>query len=216
MHRSHALRVATLLAALLVLAQPGRAQETTGQPPGAADPGLRADLDVPLATPVPAELDGVPYRWLDTERARIYFADEDARVAERVGQLLDVQRPLPGLPDSVPSGVHAVLAHTPAAFDEITGGVVPEWRAGVAIPSLNMLVMPAGEGVPVFEGDGLRTLRHEWAHLGLHARLGDLRVPRWFNEGYAQWASGGFDATEAWRLRVMIATFNDRASSAGS
>ena len=30
-------------------------------------------------------------------------------------------------------------------------------------------------------------------------------MPRWFNEGYAQWASGGFDASEAWRLRVLIA-----------
>jgi hypothetical protein len=32
-----------------------------------------------------------------------------------------------------------------------------------------------------------------------------LRIPRWFDEGYAQWASGGFDASEAWRLRVLIA-----------
>ena len=36
-----------------------------------------------------------------------------------------------------------MLAHSPAAFDTLTGGVVPEWRAGVAIPALNMLVVPA-------------------------------------------------------------------------
>ena len=65
--------------------------------------------------------------------------------------------------------------------------------------------MPSGEGPSVLDTEGRRTLRHEWAHLGLHAYLGDLRSPRWFDEGYAQWASGGFDATEAWRLRVLLA-----------
>jgi len=92
--------------------------------------------------------------------------------------------------------------------------VVPEWRAGVALPSLNLMVIPAGEGPSVIEGEGRRTLRHEWAHLGLHGYLGDLRVPRWFDEGYAQWASAGFDAAEGWRLRVLLAL--DRAPSLDS
>lgn len=158
-----------------------------------------------VAIQVPDTLDGAPYRSLSASRATVHFALPDSLVAERVAGLLDAQPPLPGLPDSLPAGVQAVLAHTPAAFDEATGAVVPEWRAGVAIPSRNMLVMPTGEGVRVVDGEGLRTLRHEWAHLGLHQHLGDLRIPRWFNEGYAQWASGGFDAMGAWRLRVLIA-----------
>ena len=145
---------------------------------------------VPPPDPVPDTLDGVAYRVLPGRHANIHFAPEDSLVAGRVSQLLEGQPPLPALPDSLPTGVEAVLAHTPRAFDQATGGVVPEWRAGVAIPSLNMIVMPTGEGVRVVDGEGLRTLRHEWAHLGLHQYLGDLRVPRWFNEGYAQWASG--------------------------
>jgi hypothetical protein len=159
----------------------------------------------PLAGQVPDSLGGEPYRALQGARARVHFTEPDALVAARVLELLDGQAPLPGLPDSVPAGVTAVLAHTPEAFDELTGGVVPEWRAGVAIPSAHMLVIPTGEGPRVLDPEGRRTLRHEWAHLGLHEYLGDLRVPRWFNEGYAQWASGGFDATEAWRLRVLLA-----------
>jgi hypothetical protein len=101
--------------------------------------------------------------------------------------------------------VIAVIAHGPEAFDELTGGVVPEWRAGVAVPSQNMFVIPSAEGRSLVDREGRRTLRHEWAHLGMHAFLGDLRAPRWFDEGYAQWASGGFDAGEAWRLRVLLA-----------
>jgi hypothetical protein len=162
-----------------------------------ASRGLRAQL--------PDSLDGTEYSVLQGVRSRVHFAPSDALVAQRVLELLDGQSPLPGLPAELPGSVDAVLAHTPEAFDEMTGGLVPEWRAGVAIPKENVLVMPTGEGVRVVDGGGLRTLRHEWAHLGLHGYLGDLRVPRWFDEGYAQWASGGFDANEAWRLRVLIA-----------
>jgi hypothetical protein len=178
-------RIPLVLSALLFLSAPVLAQSSG---PGPAGPW-----------------DGEAYRTLVGSRARVSFAPRDSLVAERVLELLHGLPALPGLPDTVPSGVEALLAHSPRAFDELTGGAVPEWRAGVAIPSRNWLVMPTGEGVRVVDGEGLRTLRHEWAHLGLHGYLGDLRVPRWFDEGYAQWASGGFDAMEAWRLRVLIA-----------
>jgi hypothetical protein len=158
-----------------------------------------------LAAQVPEVLAGERYLSLAGARARIYFARPDSLVAERVLALIDAQAPLPGLPASLPSDVAVVLTHSPEAFDELTGGVVPEWRAGVAVPAARLLVMPSGEGPRVLDGEGRRTLRHEWAHLGLHGYLGDLRVPRWFDEGYAQWASGGFDASEAWRLRVLMA-----------
>jgi len=159
----------------------------------------------PVAGQVPDSLAGEPYRPIRGTRVAVYFAPRDAPVAERVLELLEGQPPLPGLPDSVPSRVIGVLAHGPEAFDELTGGLVPEWRAGVAMPDARMLIIPTGEGPRVLDPEGRRTLRHEWAHLGLHEYLGDLRVPRWFDEGYAQWASGGFDLTEAWRLRILLA-----------
>ena len=158
-----------------------------------------------LFAQIPNSLDGTRYVDLVGARATIHFARQDSLIAERVLQLVDQQAPLPGLLEGLPTDVDAVLAHTPEAFDELTGGVVPEWRAGVAIPALNMFVIPTSEGSRVLDGEGRRTLRHEWAHLGLHAAMGDLRIPRWFDEGYAQWASGGFDLAEAWRLRVLIA-----------
>jgi len=161
-----------------------------------------------LSAQVPDVLAGEPYASVQGTRARMHFARSDSLVAMRVLAVLDEQAPLPGLPASAPSGVTAVLTHAPDAFDELTGGVVPEWRAGVAIPDAGMLVMPYGEGPSVLDADGRRTLRHEWAHLGLHEYLGDLRVPRWFDEGYAQWASGGFDASDAWRLRILLALGN--------
>ncbi len=154
---------------------------------------------------VPPTLDGAPYQSIRGHRATVYFVAGQAALAERVRTLLDAQPPLPALPPELPSGVHAVLAHTPAALDAVTGGVVPEWRAGVAVPARMLLVIPTGEGTGVLDAEGLRTIRHEWAHLGLHAYLEGRRVPRWFSEGYAEWAAGGFDAMDAWRLRVGLA-----------
>ena len=169
-------------------------------------PARQDTTEAPEPPAVPDALDGAPYRSIAGARATVHFAPRDSLVALRVLELLDDQAPLPGLPDTVPSGVIAILAHTPAAFDEATGGVVPEWRAGVAIPSLGWIVMPTGDGPRILDVEGRRTLRHEWAHLGLHHHLEGLRIPRWFDEGYAQWASGGFDLSESWQLRVMLAT----------
>jgi hypothetical protein len=159
----------------------------------------------PGTAQVPDTLDGAAYREIVGSDIRVRFAPRDSLVAPRVMAVLEGQLPLPGLPDELPTDVSVVLAHTPRAFDEATGGRVPEWRAGVAIPSLGLLVVPTGEGPRILDPEGRRTLRHEWAHLGLHQHLDGLRPPRWFDEGYAQWASGGWDATEAWRLRVLLA-----------
>lgn len=35
------------------------------------------------------------------------------------------------------------------------------------------------------------TLKHELCHLILHSRIVDENIPRWFDEGVCQWASGG-------------------------
>jgi hypothetical protein len=150
-------------------------------------------------------LDGAEYAERSGARARVLFAPRDSLVAARVLGLLEDQLPLPGLPDSFPAGVTAILAHTPDAFDAVTGGRVPEWRAGVAIPGQGLMVIPTGEGRRILDPEGRRVVRHEWAHLGLAQALGGLRPPRWFDEGYAQWASGGWDATEGWRLRILLA-----------
>ena len=155
--------------------------------------------------PVPDTVEGVPYALLKGNRTVVHFAPGDSLLAVRVQQLLESEAPLPGLPPSVPRGVSVVVAHSTSAFDALTGGSVPEWRAAVSIPDRNLMVLPSHEGRSLVDAEGRRVLRHEWAHLGLHQYLGALMVPRWFDEGYAQWASGSWDASEAWRLRILLA-----------
>jgi hypothetical protein len=205
------IRPAVLALALLCVGRPcaGQAPVASQTDTAIAQEAVPQEGDAVTVAPpssiVPDSLDGLPYDSIIGARGTVFFSPADSLVAERVREIVDGWPSLPGLPPEVPNDPSIVLAHSPAAFDEMTGGVVPEWRAGVAIPAANTLIVPTGEGVRVVDGEGLRTLRHEWAHLGLHEYLGDLRAPRWFDEGYSQWASGGFDAAGAWRLRVLMA-----------
>ncbi|NNK64073.1 MAG: hypothetical protein HKO98_12810 [Gemmatimonadetes bacterium] len=128
----------------------------------------------------------------------------DSLRAQAVAEALAAQPALPAVPDTLPKGVTVVLAPNETLFRRASGGRPPDWSAGVAIPSLNRIVLPPFGSDRARGGDSWRTLRHEWAHLGLRQALPGLRVPRWFDEGYAQWAAG-WERADAWRLRVRLA-----------
>ncbi len=135
----------------------------------------------------------------------IHWPGDEHRV-ERVLRVLEVHHRLPALPDGLPTHARIYLAPDRERFDLLTGGRVPEWGAGVAVPSLDRIVIPLFSspwGDPWGED---RTLRHEWAHLGLHEYMSGLRIPRWFDEGYAQIAAGSWSVEEAWRLRIALAS----------
>jgi hypothetical protein len=109
-----------------------------------------------------------------------------------------------GIPDEVvPSEGTIYLAPSPAVFDSLTGGRVPDWGAGVAIPALRVIVLPTYPAPGPAERDPAITLRHELAHLALHAYL-PPPIPRWFDEGYATWTSGGWDQSSAWQIRAAF------------
>jgi hypothetical protein len=145
--------------------------------------------------------------WHEVSRGgvAVRFAAGDSLAAERfLGRLL-AQPPLPAVPAGVPARVTAYLAPSEEAFTSLTGGRVPHWGAGVAVPELGVMVIPAYASRRSTPGDDASVARHEWAHLGLHEYLPGLQVPRWFDEGYARWAESGYDASEAWRLRLLLA-----------
>ncbi len=137
----------------------------------------------------------------------VYWPGDSLR-AERILQLLLSSPDLPGLPAGIPHDYTLYLAPSEAVFDSLTGGAVPDWGAAVAIPVRRTIVMPAFASGRTRGAQVARVVRHELAHIGLRDFLGALRAPRWFDEGYAQWASGGWDASEAWRLRIAFAMGN--------
>jgi hypothetical protein len=88
-------------------------------------------------------------------------------------------------------------------LDSLTGGRVPHWAAGVAIPSLERIVIPAYRPTGSRLDDPVVVLRHELAHLALNAYL-PRPIPRWFDEGYATWVSGGLDESAGWQIRFAF------------
>jgi len=138
-------------------------------------------------------------------RVDVAFRGADSLRARRIQEFLEGLPALPGLPDSLPRGLSLFIAPDQPSFDSLTGGLVPEWGAGVAIPDLGRIVIPGFGSRRTRGWDEVRVLRHEWAHLGLHQYLPGLQVPQWFDEGYAGWAAGGWNAGEGWRLRVAFA-----------
>ena len=144
-------------------------------------------------------------RYLAGARAAVSFVSADSIKAVRALSALEDATPLPGLPPEVPSGVLLVLAPDEAEFVRITGGATPDWGAGVTLPAQSAIVVPAYVSARGTGWSDIRLLRHEWAHVGLHQYLEGLRVPRWFSEGYAQWASGGWDWGEGWKLQIALA-----------
>lgn len=145
-----------------------------------------------------------PMRLADSVATVVYWPGDSA-LAERVRAQIHHPPRLPGLPPRVPEPpVTVILAPSEVILDSLLGGSVPEWGAGVAVPGLGTIVLPVYPSARTRFSDPTVTLRHEWAHLALHDHLRTRDIPRWFDEGYAEWTSGAWGFEEAWRLRLAF------------
>jgi Peptidase MA superfamily len=141
----------------------------------------------------------------NAQRVQGVFADASKAVEERLGL------GLPGRP-------HAVLAPTNAEFarrfEALAGGPPPDHVLAVAFPAHNVLILREPGLRADHEANLYGTLRHELAHLAL-GPVEDARgerLPRWLNEGLAEWASGRL-LTEEESLQVAgWAKFGDLPS----
>ncbi|GIW71133.1 MAG: hypothetical protein KatS3mg102_0675 [Planctomycetota bacterium] len=93
----------------------------------------------------------------------------------------------------LPSPLHVHLAPTDRHFEEtvraLAGGrSPPAWAQAVAIPRAPALVIRLRGLQPAGSGSLATVLGHELAHAALWAVGPEL--PRWFEEGIAQWAAG--------------------------
>ena len=92
-----------------------------------------------------------------------------------------------------------MVVRGPDAFKAVSGGRVPAWGAGLALPGARFIVIRADGDDP------FRVLRHEPAHLVLHDAVKG-RVPLWFDEGYAVVAAGEFGRLAEFGLNFSVAT----------
>ena len=74
-----------------------------------------------------------------------------------------------------------------ASFRRLGG---QEWFTAFALPRKQLVVLDLSR-LDKRSGDLYATLKHEFAHLALHRAIDRRRLPRWLDEGAAQWASDG-------------------------
>jgi hypothetical protein len=116
------------------------------------------------------------------------------RLAEEAGRPVE----WPGLARAAPEPLKLIVVPDARRLDSLTLGRAPRWGAGVALPPLRTIVLRADGG------DLSRTLRHELAHLALHRQV-EVRVPLWFDEGYAALAAGEWDRLGTLELNLAVA-----------
>jgi hypothetical protein len=104
----------------------------------------------------------------------------------------------PGFGRLAPRPLRFIVVPDARRLDSLTLGRAPRWGAAVALPAHRTIVLRA-------DGEDLRrTLRHELAHLTLHQQV-DVRVPLWFDEGYAGWAAAEWDRFGGLELNLAVA-----------
>ncbi len=168
---------------------------SSGNPPVAQDP------------PSPRDPPATPWREIAGRTVTARYQGRDSARAHRAVATLDALGPLPVLGEPAFRALLTV-APTRAAMDTLVGGRVPEWAGAVALSDRMEIIVPSGRWWPGDRIEEVRVLRHEWAHLALAHRMGRLRIPRWFNEGYAEWAAGRWDENGGLRLAIALASGN--------
>lgn len=103
----------------------------------------------------------------------------------------------PGLGRRDPGPLQLIVVPDRRLMDSLSAGRAPSWGAAVALPGARTILLRA-DGTDLYG-----TLRHELAHLALHHAL-SVRVPLWFDEGYASWAAGEWDRLGALELNLAV------------
>ncbi|MEO8295401.1 MAG: hypothetical protein ABI613_07805 [Gemmatimonadota bacterium] len=120
-----------------------------------------------------------------------------SREAIALGELADHPSFWAGIGYRSATPLRLVLVPNASAMRRYTGGRAPIWGAGLAFPSSRTIILRHDAG------NQQQTLRHELAHLVLHDAV-KVRLPLWFDEGYAAVASNEWDRMDALRLSWIV------------
>ncbi|MGH7527794.1 MAG: hypothetical protein ACREMX_13945, partial [Gemmatimonadales bacterium] len=99
-------------------------------------------------------------------------------LAKDLAELAGRSTEWPGLGRRLPAPLRLIVVPDARRLDSLTRGRAPEWGAAVALPTDRTIVLRADAG------DLYHTRRQQQAHHALQQEI-PVRVPLWFDEGYA-------------------------------
>ncbi len=169
--------------------EPPEASPVASALPSSVADAPRLGAGVLHMPPLPAGFNTYNARWLtfvyhpsSRERMQPLVAQADAVRSELTERL--------GFP--VLSEARVEIARTPLEMTTFAppGAPYPEYASGVAYSELGLVLLTLAPVHPGSEQDLGEVFRHELAHVALNDALNGQPVPRWFNEGFAVFASG--------------------------
>ena len=177
-------------------ASPGAAASAASRPDAEATAEPLAPHDQPRIDGRRLELPRVPESFNTYEGGWVRFAYSPS-VRQRVQALIGEadafrDRLAAQLGQRVLGEVHVFVARTPGEMATFApeGAPFPDYAAGVAYPSIGLVLLTISPVYASAHHDLAEVFRHELAHVALHDAVLGAHVPRWFNEGYAVNASG--------------------------
>jgi len=132
-----------------------------------------------------------------------YSGKDFSRLQARISEIADRFQTRVGIEWPGEDSVLVRAVFSRAEFDETTGGAVPDWGIGAALPEAGEIVLLLDEGA--LSAKATELIAHELAHILLHRATDGARIPRWFDEGFAQWASGPIRLDQSTRLARAFA-----------
>lgn len=151
------------------------------------------DVEALRAAPAPAP----PVEWIAVEGVNLYgYAHpDDRRALERLVAAADRSIPTIARRLAVPVGhkMHLYLADTQERFHTMQPGNAPDWADGTAWPHRSLIYLRSPRIRPGTADPLEQVLDHEIVHVLLGQAFGPKPVPRWLQEGMAQWVAGEYD-----------------------
>jgi hypothetical protein len=181
--------VAVPRAGELPRAEAPEATATVGSLPASVADAPQTGNGVLRMPPLPAGFNSYDAGWVRF----VYHPSSRERVQPLIAQAEAVRHDLTerlGFP--VLSQVRVEVARTPGEMATFapSGAPYPEYAAGVAYAELGLVLLSLTPVHAASEHDLGEVFRHELAHVALYDALNGQLVPRWFNEGFAMFASG--------------------------
>ncbi|HJN74140.1 MAG TPA: peptidase MA family metallohydrolase [Myxococcota bacterium] len=150
------------------------------------DPAI--DLSLALEPPT------VPMRYVSLAGtyATVHGRPRDKAALERVAEHVAVS--IPAIAERLGIGagptMNIYLADDEQAFDQLQPGVPPDWADGTAWPQRGLIYLKSPRIRPGTAKPLMQVLDHEVTHVLLGQAFGREPVPRWLQEGLAQWVAG--------------------------
>ncbi len=150
--------------------------------------------------------DAQNYRSIGRGVTTVYYHTEDAAVARDYLEWASAYRPRPEWIQTTSSlqSLSIYIAPSRQEFDALSGGLLPEWGVACAIRGTDVVIVRSPRIVELWREDPREILNHEITHIFLEQYLAGARVPRWFHEGYALYASRMWGLESFLRFSVAV------------